>query len=95
MSVMYDEESDFLPDGAHLLPQEFQDFLSRWNKAIVHAGGDWFGEGRVLFKKKFPEIWKQFIAENKRLSKLYAKELDALKAYQKLQCEDENDSEPM
>jgi hypothetical protein len=77
-----DDEDDFLPDGAHLLPQDFQDFLCRWNKTITDSTGDWLGEPRKRFKLQNPEAWKQFLAENKRLEKLYPTELTALKAYQ-------------
>jgi hypothetical protein len=77
-----DEEDDFLPDGAHLLPQDFQDFLCRWNKTITDSTGDWLGEPRKRYKRENPEAWKQFLAENKRLEKLYPTELTALKAHQ-------------
>ena len=77
-----EDEDDFLPDGAHLLPQDFQDFLCRWNKTITDSTGDWLGEPRKRYKRENPETWKEFLAENKRLEKLYPTELTALKAYQ-------------
>ena len=75
-------EDDFLPDGAHLLPQDFQDFLCSWNKTITDSTGDWLGEPRKRFKLENPEIWKEFLTENRRLEKLYPTELTALKAHQ-------------
>jgi hypothetical protein len=78
-----EDESDYLPVGAHLLPQEFREFLYRWNKTISDTTGGWLGEPRRLFEKTYPDFWRQVLDENKRLSKLYPKELAALKAYQK------------
>lgn len=76
-------KDDYMPDGAHLLPEEFQDFLYNWNMTITNTTGHWLGEPRRLFQKTYPDVWRQWSDENKRLSKLYAKELAALKAYQK------------
>lgn len=73
---------EYLPIGAHLLPQEFQDFLYGWNKTITDAKGWWMGEPRKLYRKENPERWAAFETENRRLSQLYAKELAELKAYQ-------------
>jgi len=78
-----EDEDDYLPVGAHLLPQEFQDFLCNWNKTIAGTMGDWLGEPRHLFDKIYPEVSQRWKDENRRLSKLYATELAALKAYQK------------
>lgn len=77
-----DEEDDYLPVGAHMLPSEFQDFLRNWNQTIAAETGDWLGEGRKAFKASNPAVWAQFTAEKNRLSKLYPTELAALKAYQ-------------
>jgi len=81
-SLIDQDDCDFLPDGAHLLPYEFQAFLRRWNMTIADSMGEWLGESRTAFKKENPEIWKLFLAEKMRLSKLYPTELAALKAYQ-------------
>ena len=81
-SLIEQDDYDFLPDGAHLLPYEFQAFLRRWNMTIADSMGEWLGESRTAFKKENPEIWKLFLAEKMRLSKLYPTELAALKAYQ-------------
>jgi len=81
-SLLKEDEYDFLPDGGHLLPQEFQDFLRRWNMTIADSMGEWLGESRKVFKKENPELWQLFLAEKMRLSKLYPTELTALKAYQ-------------
>ena len=81
-SLLEEDEYDFLPDGGHLLPQEFQDFLRRWNMTIADSMGEWLGESRKVFKKENPELWQLFLAEKMRLSKLYPTELAALKAYQ-------------
>ena len=76
------ENADYLPVGAHLLPEDFQSFLRGWNKTIVASTGDWLGEPRKAYKRANPDIWAGFVAENKRLMALYPTELAALKAYQ-------------
>jgi hypothetical protein len=80
---------DYLPDGAHLLPEEFQNFLYSWNLTITKATGHWLGEPRRLFQKTYPDLWRQWSDEKTRLSELYATELAELKAYQK-KLRDEN-----
>lgn len=86
-----EEIDDFLPVGAHLLPQEFQNFLYEWNLTITKETGHWLGEPRRLFQNTYPDVWRRWSDENKRLSKLYATELAALKAYQKEHANDNAD----
>jgi hypothetical protein len=73
-----------LPLGAHLLPPDFQAHLKGWNLEITKKCGDWLGQPRKEYKKLYPDIWAEFLGENRRLTELYAEEVDALKAYQAL-----------
>ena len=77
-----EEEDNFLPVGSHLLPDEFQSFLRGWNQTIAASTGGWLGEPRETYKLQNPEIWAQFSAELKRLTRLYATEVAAVKTYQ-------------
>ena len=84
-----EEEDDYLPVGSHLLSQDFQDFLRKWNQTIAASTGDWLGEPRKAFKKQNPETWQQFQMELKAYSAVYAKEVEEVKAYQaKYQAEE-------
>jgi hypothetical protein len=84
-------EEDYLPVGAHLLPQEFRDFLYKCNKTIAEAVGDWVGEARSAFRENCPMIWKEWMVEKKRLVTLYAVQLAALKEYQREYAEENVD----
>jgi len=87
-------DTDYLPLGGHLLPDEFQAFLIEWNMAIAayssEEGEDaWLGESRKQYQKDHPELWEAFKAEFKRLNTLYPDEVKALKKFQK-DCEKAN-----
>lgn len=77
-----EEEDNYLPVGAHLLPEDFQTFLRNWNKTIAAETGDWLGEPRKTYKKANQEFWARYTAQLKEFSALYPTELAALKAYQ-------------
>jgi hypothetical protein len=81
-------DTDYLPLGGHLLPEEFQTFLVDWNMAIAayssEVGEDaWQGESRREYQKDNPELWEAYMAEFNRLNTRYSAEVKALKAYQK------------
>jgi len=80
-----EEEDNYLPVGSHLLPEDFQSFLRSWNQTIAASTGDWLGEPRQAYKAQNPEQWAQFNMELKRLSRLYAADVAAVKAYQQAQ----------
>jgi hypothetical protein len=87
-------DTDYLPLGGHLLPDEFQSFLIEWNMAIAayssEEGEDaWLGESRKQYQKDHPELWEAYKAEFKRLNTLYPDEVKALKKFQK-DCEKAN-----
>jgi hypothetical protein len=73
---------DHLPDGAHLLPQDYQDFLYNWNKTIASSHGDWVGPERDAYKRDHPLLFKRFLEENTRFKKLYSEQVEQVKAYQ-------------
>jgi hypothetical protein len=77
------EEDDYLPVGAHLLPQEFRDFIYNCNKTIAGVLGDWVGEARRAFRENYPMMFKLCLVYKKRLYSLYPEEIEAVKAYQK------------
>jgi hypothetical protein len=77
-----EDRDDFLPLGSHLLPKDYQDFLYSWNKEIASREGDWEGSERAAFKKNWPEDWAAYLAENRRFIRVYAAEVDQVKAYQ-------------
>lgn len=76
------EQEDYLPVGAHLLPEDFQEFLWNWNKTIADSAGDWRGEPRQAYKLENPEKWRQFRVGLKQFTRCYPADLEALKAYQ-------------
>ena len=81
-------DTDYLPLGGHLLPEEFQTFLVDWNMAISAYSSEvgeeaWQGESRREYQKDNPELWEAYMAEFKRLNTRYSAEVKALKAYQK------------
>jgi len=98
---------DYLPLGSELLPMEFQLLLFTWNKTIAEKtgspcpccngafGNSWQGLARKNFKLLYPAEWEAFNSECKRLSRLYKKELDALKEYQKTHLENLPDDQEM
>jgi hypothetical protein len=84
-------DTDYLPLGGHLLPDEFQAFLIEWNTAIAAYSTDvgeeaWLGQSRKEYERDHPEQWEAYKAEFKRLNALYPHEVKALKKFQK-DCE--------
>ena len=77
-----DDDEDYLPVGSHLLPQEYKDFLVKWNREIGAKIGYWV-TSKKEYAVKYPVEHAEFIAENKRLSTKYAAEVEAVKQYQK------------
>jgi len=96
------DREDHLPLGAHLLPQDYQDFLYSWNKAIATAPGcrSWNGISRDIYKCTNKEAWKQWVAKNKEFRVRYTAEVEQVVAYQAShpieedEEEDELDSAP-
>jgi len=85
----------FLPVGSHLLPQEFQTFISDWNKAIFTMYGSHVGEARKQFKREYPETWAEYRSIFSEFQSKYAAEVEALKAYQQEHpSEAESEAEP-
>ena len=81
-------DTDYLPLGGFLLPEEFQTFLVDWNMAIAAYSSEegdeaWQGKSRREYQKDNPELWEAYMAEFKRLNTLYAADVNALKVYQK------------
>jgi len=78
------DRDDHLPLGAHLLPQDYQDFLYSWNKTIATSPGCrwWKGVGRDTYKATNKEAWAKWVAQNKEFRARYAAEVEQLIAYQ-------------
>ena len=78
------DREDHLPFGAHLLPEDYQDFLYSWNKTIANTPGCrwWNGLGRDIYKINHKPAWKQWVAKNKEFRARYAVEVEQLIAYQ-------------
>jgi len=72
----------FLPVGSHLLPQDFQTFISEWNNAIFTIYGSHVGEARKQFQREYPETWAEYRSTFAAFQSKYAAEVEALKAYQ-------------
>jgi hypothetical protein len=88
------DREDHLPLGAHLLPEDYQDFLYGWNKHITATTGWWNGQERADFWKANPEHKAEFASENRRFMQLYPEEVKAVKAYQATHSvEDSEDDE--
>ena len=91
-----EDRKDHLPHGAHLLPQDYQDFLYSWNKTIATTPGCrwWNGLGRDIYKGTNKEAWAKWVAQNKEFRKRYTSEVEQLIAYQSanpIQDEDSDD----
>jgi hypothetical protein len=81
VSAEYDKKY-YLPFGSHLLPQDYQDFICKWNKIMTEESGWWNGQFREDFKAQYPTLWTEFRVENKKFMRLYPAEVAAVKAYQ-------------
>jgi hypothetical protein len=89
------DREDHLPLGAHLLPEDYQDFLYGWNKHITATTGWWNGEDRANFFKANPEHKAAFMREHRRFTQLYPEEIKAVKVYQATHSvEDSEDEAP-
>ena len=86
---------DHLPFGAHLLPQDYQDFLYSWNKTIANTPGCrwWNGLGRDIYKINHKPAWKQWVAKNKEFRARYAVEVEQLIAYQATHTMEDSEDE--
>jgi len=73
----YEDKSKFLPSGAHLLPQDYQDFLYDWNKEITDCMGGWKGWQRNNYRVLYPEYWNDWIAEEQEFIARYPAETRA------------------
>jgi hypothetical protein len=89
------DREDHLPFGAHLLPDDYQDFLYSWNKTIANTPGCgwWNGIGRDVYKINHKPAWKQWVAKNKEFRALYAVEVQQLIAYQTSHTMEESEDE--
>jgi hypothetical protein len=65
------DKSEFLPSGAHLLPQDYQDFLYKWNKEIADTMGWWTDVTRDHYKKIYPEYWAHWVAQEEDFKARY------------------------
>jgi len=86
----------FLPVGSHLLPEDFQTFISNWNKAIFTMYGSHVGDARKQFQREYPETWAEYRSTFAAFQSKYAAEVEALKAYQEehpSEAESESDSD--
>ena len=81
ISAKYDKKY-YLPFGSHLLPQDYQNFICKWNKMMTEKSGWWNGQFRNDFKVDYPNLWAEFKVENKKFMQLYPAEVAAVKAYQ-------------
>ena len=86
------DRKDHLPLGAHLLPQDYQDFIYSWNKTISTSPGSrwWNGIGRDIYRITNKAAWAQWVARNKEFRKRYAAEVEQLIAYQATHTVDED-----
>jgi hypothetical protein len=87
------DREDHLPLGAHLLPEDYQEFLYIWNKTISQNQGWWNGEDRANFWKANPEHKAQFTREHKWFTQRYPEEVKAVKAYQATHSVEDSDDE--
>jgi len=85
--------ADHLPFGAHLLPQDYQDFLYDWNTFIASTTGWWNGPERAAFWQLNPEHKAQFARDHKIFKQRYAAEVQAVKDYQATHTMEESDEE--
>lgn len=78
-----EEEENFLPVGAHLLPEEFKEVLRRLHMDVQEKVGVWFNRANTnTFKKLYPAASLQHIKDIREMSAKYPEALDACKAFQ-------------
>ncbi len=73
----YEDRAKFLPSGAHLLPQDYQDFLYKWNKEITECVGGWKGWQRNHYRMLYPMYWNEWRAGEEQLIARYPAETRA------------------
>ena len=78
----------YLPIGAHLLPQTFQDFLIEWNRDVSNHYNGWSRVEQENYKEEFPVRWAAYLAVFRAYVFMHKSEVDAVKAYQ-IEQEDE------
>ena len=84
---------DHLPFGAHLLPDDYQDFLYGWNKHITATTGWWNGPERASYWALNPDDKVRFTREHKVFKERYAAEVQAVRDYQATHTMEESDEE--
>ena len=78
------EYEEYLPLGADILPTQFKRFLVRWNKEIKKEMGSWGEKGvKAAFLAANPERAMAYEGEYHYMKETYAKDIEAVKAYQK------------
>lgn len=78
------EYEEYLPLGAEILPTQFKRFLVRWNKEIKKEMGVWGEKGvKAAFLAANPERATIYNGEYAFMQANYAKDIQAVKAYQK------------
>lgn len=78
------EYEEYLPLGANILPIHFKRFLVRWNKEIKKEMGSWGEKGvKAAFLAANPERAMAYEGEYHYMKETYAKDIEAVKAYQK------------
>jgi hypothetical protein len=83
------EKDDFLPLGSHLLAQEYQDFLSSWNRIFHGAVSGWTHDHKRAFKLYYPQMWAVYKSDHKILRKRYDDQVKLVIEYQKEHKNDE------
>jgi hypothetical protein len=87
------DREDHLPFGAHLLPEDYQEFLYAWNKQIAATTGWWNGPERAAFWQLNPDHKAEFARDHKIFKQRYAAEIQAVKAYQATHTMEDSDAE--
>jgi len=84
---------DHLPFGAHLLPDDYQDFLYGWNKHITATTGWWNGPERASYWALNPDHKAKFAREHKIFKQRYPAEVQAVRDYQATHTMEESSEE--
>jgi len=84
---------DHLPFGAHLLPDDYQDFLYGWNKHIAATTGWWNGPERASYWALNPHEKAKFAREHKAFKQRYPAEVQAVRDYQATHTMEDSEEE--
>jgi hypothetical protein len=84
---------DHLPFGAHLLPDDYQDFLYGWNKHMTATTGWWNGPERASYWALNPDDKARFTREHKAFKQRYPAEVQAVRDYQATHTMEESSEE--